>query len=298
MVKTKNQKIVVSAVLALILAQIFWGINTPIIKLGLETVPLSVYLSVTILGSALLVLPFALRQWKPLKRSDYALLIIGSLIAITLGNVVLLMGLQRVPAVNAPLIGLFSPLLLFLLSAQFLRERLSFKTFVGILISFAGAAVIIGKPWGGSANPEMLTGNLLLVLAVFCDIIGTLISKSVLKRAGSLQVTFIHLFSGIIPIAIYSLWYLDALSPSKAGRNGYIAIVFNILAITLANCLFMYGLKRKKAQEVGIFNYIHPLVTALAAWVILSEVPDKKIALGASLIFVGIYLAEVRKARA
>src|SRR4051812_27873927 len=125
MTKTKKQKTAIGAFLALIFAQILWGVNVPVIKLGLQTVPLPLFLSITILGAALLVAPLAIRNWKPMRQKDYTLLIIGSIISITLGNVVLLMGIERVPSINASLIGLFSPLILFILSVEFLKERLS-----------------------------------------------------------------------------------------------------------------------------------------------------------------------------
>jgi drug/metabolite transporter (DMT)-like permease len=208
------------------------------------------------------------------------------------------MGLQRVPAINASLIGLFSPLLLFILSVQFLKERMSLKTFVGILIAFAGAAIIVGIPWNSAGSSQVLaTGNLLIILSVLCDVVGTLICKPILKRAGAYQVTFIHLLTGILPITVFSLRYLPDLSPARAGKNGYVTMTFNILAITLANCLFMYGLKHKKAQEVGIFQYIGPIATIIAAWFMLAEVPNGKIIIGAAFIFVGLYFAEVKSAR-
>lgn len=295
MLKIKKQKITISSFFALIFAEILWGVNTPVIKLGLETVPLPLYLSVTILGAAILVAPFAIKKWKTLRRKDYALLIIGSLISITLGNTALLMGLERIPSINASLIGLFSPLLLFILSVEFLKERMSLKTLLGILISFAGAAVVIGKPWDtASTNPEVLIGNLLIVLAVFCSVTGILISKTVLKRANPYQVTFIQLLVGVLPIAIFSTQYLYALHPSHAEASGFFAIGFNILAITFANCLFMYGLKKRKAQEVGVFSYIHPVATGVAAWFILGEIPEENIFLGAVFICLGIYLAQVK----
>lgn len=294
MPKTKKQKIAASSFLALIFAQILWGVNVPVIKLGLQTIPLPLFLSVAILGSALLVAPLAIKHWKPMRPKDYAMLIIGSIISITLGNVALLMGLERIPSINASLISLFGPLILFVLSIEFLKERMSLKTFIGILTAFAGAAIVIGKPWDAGDNNEMITGNLLVVLAVLCDIIGTLICKPILKRVHAYQVTFIHLLSGIMPVAIFSLPYLYTLNLSSVGRNGFLALFFNILFITAANCLFMYGLQHKKAQEVGIFHYIHPIATGIAAWFILAEAPDQKLIIGAIFIFAGIYLAEAK----
>src|SRR5438874_2556687 len=117
MVKTKKK--LTSAFLALSFAEILWGINVQVIKLGLKTVPLPVFLSVTILGAGLLTAPLAYKHWKPLKKKDHFLLIIGSILSISLGNVVLLMGFQRIPSINASLISLLGPFLLFILSVEF-----------------------------------------------------------------------------------------------------------------------------------------------------------------------------------
>ncbi len=294
MSRNKNKKLT-SAFLALSFAEILWGINVPIIKLGLETVFLPVFLSVTLLGAGFMTIPFARRYWKPIRRKDYFLLIIGSVISISLGNAVLLMGLQRIPSLNASLISLLGPFLLFILSAEFLKERLSFRTFLGILIAFAGAAIVVGKPWESGASDQMAIGSLLVVLSVFCNVIGTLIFKPLLNRVHPYQLSSLHLIWGAVPIAVYALPYLYVLAPGRAGRNGYLAIFLNIVLITVANCLFYFGLKRKKAQEVGIFTYLHPVATATAAWFILSEAPGQKTIIGAALIFLGIYYAEIRK---
>ncbi len=281
---------------ALILAQIFWGVNTPVIKLGLETVPLPLYLSITLIGGSILTTLLTYKKWKPVSPRDLAIITVGSLVGIALGNVALLMGLKLIPATNASLIGLFSPFLLFILSARFLRESMSLKTFVGILIAFLGALIIIGKPWQSSvAGQTVVIGSLLVLLDALCGVTETLMLKPVLKRVEPNQLTSINLFVGTLPVAIYSLQYLDHLSPTQAGRNGYMAMGFNIVAVAAANCLFFYGLKHKKAQDVGIFDYVHPIATGTAAWFILGEVPNKNIIIGAGLIFWGIYWAEVSK---
>lgn len=290
----QNKKSLASSFIALTVAYILWGINTPVIKLGLRTVPLAIFLSVTILSAAFLILPMALKSWKPLKRNDHALLIIGALIAIPLGNVVLLMGIQRISAVNVTLLGLLSPLLLFILSVEFLKERMSLKTFIGILVAFSGAALVIGKPWQATGNnPNQLIGSLLIVLAVLCDVVATLIYKQVSKRVGAYQLVFMQLFWGGLPVAVFALKYLFNSTSVHIDRSGLLAIVANIVVIAVANCLFMYGLKHRMAQNIAIFQYIHPVVTAIAAWFIISEAPNMKLIPGALLIFVGIYLSEV-----
>ncbi len=134
----------------------------------------------------------------------------------------------------------------------------------------------MGKPWEAVSMGEGATiGNLLLVLAVLCGVIGTLVLKSVLKRGGAYQVAFLYLLFGILPTTIFALKYIPTLSIDSVGQNGFLAITYNILAVTIANRLFMYSLKRKKAQDAGIFSDIHPIVTVIAAWLFFLRYPTK-----------------------
>lgn len=295
MIKTKKQKLI-AAFFALSFAEILWGINVPVIKLGLQTINVPVFLSITLVISGLLITPLAYRNWKPIRWKDHVLIIIGSLIAISLGNTVLLMGFDRIPSVNASLISLLGPLILFILSVEFLKERFSLRTFVGILIAFAGAAIIIGKPgdFTDVSQERMAIGSLLVVLGVLCNVTATLIFKPILKRVHPYQLTSLHLLWGVLPIALYSLPQLHTLNLNTAQKSGYIAMFFNIMLITAANCLFMYGLKYKKAQEVGVFKYFYPIAATIAAWFILAEVPDKKVIVGATLIFLGVYYSQIK----
>jgi drug/metabolite transporter (DMT)-like permease len=291
MLKPKNQKYTVYTFIALLVAEALWGINVSFVKLGLRTVPLPFFLSVTLIGAALLIAPSAKRYWQPMSRRDYALLIIGSFISITLGNVVLLMGLRYVFAFSASIIGLFKPLLLLLLSVQFLKERFSRRTFLGILIAFAGAAVIVIQPWQPGSHNESL-GILLIILAAFCDVIGTVILKPVVSRSNSYQVTTMHLLIGAAPIAVYALLNLSSSAFKDFGKTGWIAIILNVIAISLANVLFYFGLKYRKVQNTGIFQYVNPVATLITAWLILNEVPNERLFIGSLLIGVGIYFAE------
>lgn len=277
--------------LALVAAEALWGLNTSFIKLGLKTVPLTFFLSVTLLGAAILLLPFAIRVWKPMSAKDYSLLTIASLIGITLGNVVLLMGLKDVFAFTSSVIGLFKPMVLMLLSAQFLKEKFNTKVFYGIIIAFIGAVIIIWQP-GQLGSSQEATGVLLIILAALCDVVATVMIKPVVSRSNAYQITTLHLFIGIIPIAIYSFINISSVNFGHIGKAGMIAMILNIIAIALANILFYFGLKYRQAQKTGIFQYVNPVATLIAAWLILKEVPNWQLALGSVFIAAGLYVAE------
>jgi drug/metabolite transporter (DMT)-like permease len=280
-------------IVALVTAYVLWGFNVPVIKVGIATIPLVVFMVTRFLAASFILLPFAIRTWKPLKRRDLLIMIISSIIWIMVTALTLNVGLLYAPSMNAGVINLLGPLILCILSVEFLKERMSLKTFIGILVAFAGAAVIIGKPWEVSVTGQsVLLGNTLYLASMLGAVISAIIAKPILKKMSSYQAAFMYVFPGalcLIPIAITQL---DGWSVSEISAKSYMAITYSIIAITLANLFFMYGLKYKQANEVGIFQYLESVALFIGAWFLLGERPSAKFAAGAVLVFIGIYLAE------
>lgn len=291
MAKQKN----LLPVIALVCASILWGINIPLVKLGLRSLPVTIFITVKFLAASLLLLPFALKTWKPLSKITWALIVLASLLTMTAGAVLLNVGLKYAPSINYGIIDLLAPLLLSVLSVQFLKERMSLRSVIGVIIAFAGAAVIIGRPWEVSFNSQtMIFGNILFFASMLSGVISDLIFKPILKRFSPYQITFLCLFIGTLPIVPFALIQLKTWSYHSITAGGYTALIYGIIAMPLANLFFYYGLKYKKAHSVAIFSYITPVVIVIAAWFILAERPSLKFILGASLTFLGIYLAEIR----
>jgi drug/metabolite transporter (DMT)-like permease len=111
------------------------------------------------------------------------------------------------------------------------------------------------------------------------------------------QATFASLFFGIIPIALYATTQLHSWDISKTTHNSVLALIYSTIAIVVANAMFFYALQRKQVQTTGVYQYIQPIATIVAAWFILAERPSLKFVLGASLVFLGVYLAEAKLSR-
>lgn len=291
---TKNKKFLLP-VIALILAYILWGINAPIIKYGIQTIPIPIYHSIVILGAALIIWPQAKKRWKKLTPKEFLALTVGSILAISVGSIALLVGLQYVPSVNAPLIGLIQPIFLYMLSAHFLKERSNAKTPIGIGLALLGALVIIGPSQGSvSLTHTLIIGNALLVISTLLAAIGNIICKSTLNhKIDEYQVTFLYLLLGIIPTVIYAVIFtVPATDFQSFSLGGITAMIAGVVIVGGANVLYMYGLKQKQAQAVGIFGYMSPLAAIVMAWLLLAETPSTTTLVGAALIIAGIYLSE------
>ena len=280
-------------VLALVMSSILWGINAPVVKVGLESIPATIFISVKFLIIALLLLPFALKTWKPIKRRELGVMTIASVISFTGGALALNLGLHDAPSINSAVIGLLGPLLLCLLSVEFLKERMSLKTFVGVLIAFAGSAIIIGKPWEVSLTGQtVLLGNVLILASVLFDVIATVIAKPVVSKMSSYQATFLYILPGVLPLAALSFTQLHGWSIHDVTRSGWYAMLYGIVGMLMANLFFVYGLQYKKAHSIGIYQYLQSVSIVVASWLILAERPSLKFAVGAVLVVVGAYWAE------
>lgn len=289
----KKIKTPLVASLALSLAYIIWGINTPLIKLGLESFPTTSFIALKMISASLILLPFALKTWKRMELKTFLLLSISSIIWVSVGNLAFYEGLKRVPSINGAVIELLGPLLLFILSIEFLRDKFKLQTFIGIIVAFAGSLFVIGKPFFSEEGTSNSIGILMIILAVLCHVLGTIIVKPVIRKVSASQATFIHLIVGGLPIAIYSLitfgWAYNSLN-----KNSVIVLIYGIVAVTFANFLLVYGLKRKKTSEIGVFFYLQPLTTIVAAFFILGEKPDIRFMVGLIMVFIGIYLSEAK----
>lgn len=280
---------------ALVFANILWGVNVPVIKVGIETIPVVVFMTFRFLGASLILLPFVIKTWKPLKPKYIWMMILSSLIWITVTGLTLNVGLLYAPSINAGVINLLGPLMLCILSVEFLKERISPKTFAGVLVALSGAAIIIGKPWEVSLSSQsIMLGNVLFFASMLGGVISALLAKPILKRMSSYQAAFMYLFPGTVCLLPIAISELDGWSVHDISGRGYAAMAYSLVAITLANLFFMYGLKFKKANSVGVFQYLESVSLFIAAWFLLGERPTVKFAIGAALVFLGIYLAEFK----
>lgn len=287
----RKQKVILP-IAALTIVSVLMGADTVFIKMGVSSIPVAIFMTTRFMAASLFLLPPAVRNWKPLNSKSFLLASLASLFYVTLSSLALYIGLTKTTASNSAIIYMLGPLILLVLSASFLKERLSLRTFVGICIALAGSLIIIGKPWAGSGNSSELVGNLLIVVAVFCVTISVVICKPLTKQMSIQQLTFLYMFLGTLPIAAYSFKQFHGWDIVSTTTTGWIGLAGSTLAVVLAKPLFFFALKHKKAMDTGVYDYVESVATIVIAWILLSETPTPTFILGSALVFVGVCLTE------
>lgn len=287
----RKQKVFLPIV-ALTIVSVLMGADTVFIKMGVAVIPVAIFMTIRFLAASLFLSPSAIRNWRPLNSKGFLLASLASIFYVTLSSLALYIGLTKTTASNSAIIYLLGPLILLILSASFLKERLSFRTFAGICIALVGSFIIIGKPWASNGNSTALVGNLLIVVAVFCVTISVVICKPLTKQMSAQQLSFLYMFIGTVPIAAYSFKQFHGWDITSTTTSGWIGLVGSTLAVVLAKPLFFFALKHKKAMDTGIYDYIESIATIVIAWLLLAEKPTPIFILGAALVLIGVCLAE------
>lgn len=287
-------------ILALIIANTIWGAASPIFKYSLTNIPPFTLAFIRFFSASFIFLPF-LRNFKhkELTASDWFHILAGGFFGITINITFFFLGLQRTESINAPVIASTGPLFLFLFSVVFLKEKPKLRVFLGMVLSFMGILLIVFSPilFDGKEINEVgvFEGNLMLVVATLGSVMAAVCLKKVLEKVNPLVVTFFTFFTSSLLFVPFIPKELSTWSFSSLDTAGWTGILFGVFfSSALAYYLYYYGLSRIRAQEVGVFTYIDPIVAVIIAIPLLHEYPNLHYFIGSFLVFAGIFISERR----
>ena len=251
-----------------------------------------------LIASAMLgVYAILTRMQMPEMRDLPAVLLMG-LVGITLYHVPLNYGEVTVTAGAASLLIASTPTFTALLASLFLGERLKVWGWVGIGVSFAGAALIAfgeGDPSTGSGwqSVRFEPRALLILLAAVCTSLYFILQKRYLEKYNALQLSAYSIWAGTLLMLVFLPGLIRALP--TAPLDATLAVVYlGIFPAALAYVAWTYVLSRMPASIAGSFLYLSPVLATLIAWVWIGEMPTGLSLLGGATSLVGVILVNTR----
>jgi drug/metabolite transporter (DMT)-like permease len=288
----------VNPILALIIANIIWGMASPIFKFALTNIPPFTLAFIRFFFAGLIFLPIALNKWQKLTARQWLEIILVGFFGITINISFFFLGLEKTESINVPVIASSGPVFIYLLSIIFLKEKPKLKVLTGMLIALFGVLFIILSPLvldGRKFIIGAIEGNMFILIATLGAVFQTIIGHDILKKVNAIQISAVTFLFGSLTFLPFMPKEFVSWDISALNIAGWTGIIFGVFfSSALAYFLFYYGISRLKAQDAGIFTYIDPLAAIIIAAPLLHEYPNIFYILGGILIFGGIYFAEGR----
>jgi len=285
-------------VIALIITSIIGGLGAPIYKLALTNIPPFTLGFIRFFFAGSILFPIMIIKWKKMDIKSFYEIFIGAFLGLTVATSFYYLGLMKTQAINAPIIGSAGPIFLFFLSIIFLKEKAKLKVMFGMILALLGALVVIFSPIffeGKELALGEIQGNLFFVIAMIAVVARVLIHKKALEKVNFYQVSTISFFLAALTFFPFMMRELDSWSFRQLNINGLAGIVFGVfISSCIGYLLYNYGISKIKAQEVGLFTYIDPVVAVIIAMPLLGEYPNLYFIIGSVFVFLGIYVAEGR----
>ncbi|MDD5126937.1 MAG: DMT family transporter [Dehalococcoidales bacterium] len=133
--------------LMILLATIFfWGISIIGIKMGTRAMDMPTANFVRFLGAVILMIPFTFSRWKQFKKDigwrTMSLAAFNGAFTYGVGGIFFLWALQQTGAAMTAVLSATSPLFLVPMAVFFLKEKVTPKLIMGVVLSVAGICVV------------------------------------------------------------------------------------------------------------------------------------------------------------
>ena len=299
---------ILNAHLALLLVNVLYGANHVLAK-GVMPRYLdpNTFILLRVSGAVFLfwMLLFTQKR-KPVARADYGRFLAAGLFGVAVNQLFFFHGLNLSSAFNAGIIMALNPMMVVILSALIMKEKLSFQGYTGIAIGAIGAILLTlssGKLPGASP-----IGDLYLLINALSYALYLVFSKPLLQKYSPIQVITYVFSIGLILLLLFPPTWTKLnnthfeLIPSEA----WYKITYVIIGVTfLTYLLTIFGLKYVSATVSSAYIYTQPVMVALFTFFFayigwaedFSHTITSERILYMLLIFTGVYLVSFRKSK-
>jgi drug/metabolite transporter (DMT)-like permease len=229
---------------------------------------------------------------------DFPRIIAAAFFGVALNMLTFFKGLSFTSPISAAVIMVTTPIIVLILSAIIMKEKMIKRKIFGILLGLFGTGFLIlyGRSIGNAANAPL--GNLLVFINAVSYAFYLIIVKNLMDKYNAFTfVKWIYTFGLLMVLPFGWSEYQEiqwATIPTYILRE----IVFVVLFTTFFTYLFnLVSMRELKPTTVAVFIYLQPLfATIFAISLGKDELTLVKI-VSAVLIFVGVYLVTQKRVK-
>lgn len=282
------------AFIAAFLVQLFYGVTFTFANDVIDGGYIKPYgfILLRLLGATILFWLFSFFAPKEkISQKDFLVFVAAAFFGVALNMLTFFKGLSYTTPIHASVIMVVVPIIVLLLSAFILKEKITSLKVMGVILGLSGALVLTlyGKSALGSDN--ILLGNFLVFInAVSYSVYIIIIKQLTSKYHPFTFIKWLFLF-GLIMVAPFGFNELSEVQWETFQPYTYFSVAFIIVAATFGTYILNpLALRELKASTVSTFLYLQPVMAGIFAILMGSDFLNTTKLIAAILIFIGVYL--------
>ena len=282
--------------IALIFTNIFFAINLSAVKhlttnnlvqaFGLNVVRVGV--SVLLFWGLYLLKPVNIKIDKP----DRMRLFLCAVAGIAINQLFFIKGLSLTYPIHAALLLLITPILIVIIAAWILKERLGILKITGLALGISGALVLVlAKDRPGNGD-NVLLGDLFIIINAISYTIYFILVKPLMLKYNAVVVLRWVFTIGLFLVLPFGWTEFTQIPWERYTTIDLTSMGLIVITGTFVAYLFnLYGIKILGPSIAGFYIYTQPVFAVLIAMLFLHEHLALYKIIAALLIFSGVYIA-------
>jgi drug/metabolite transporter (DMT)-like permease len=275
-------------VVAFFAVPILWGINWTVMKIGLESLPPFLLLGCRQLLAGGFFVLLARARGSQFPRGRLMAWAIGLGFVMTgFSNGIMFWGVQYITSGLASILFATMPFFAAGFAHWWNGERLKIWSVLGIIVGFAGVALLLGNRVG--AQPDLAVwGQVALLVSALTWAMPLVLSRRWLSHEDTIALTGVQMLSGavlLVPLGLFG----EGLDKVHMSASGWMALLYITAASgALGFVLYFWLMRRLGAARLSLTSFVTPVVAVISGIVVLGEPVEANLFIGMALIAVGI----------
>lgn len=272
-----------------------WGSTWLAIKIGLEFLPPFLFAGIRFATATagLLLLAKMLHAHLPKNRSSWNVMLLLGIFQISLPYGLVFWAEQYISSGLSAVLFATMPFFVVIFAHVMVDEKLTRSKIAGVIVAFIGLILIF---WKDLVFPQSLSGNLQFYGSL--AVVGSSVSGALANVVGKQHAEEIDPAANVLVQSLTGAVALGALGVVTEGHASLVFTPTSVIAILylgiVGSALAFVGmywlLKKTTATNVSLITFVTPILAVVLGWIVLGEVLDPDVGLGAMLILAGIYL--------
>jgi drug/metabolite transporter (DMT)-like permease len=281
-----------------LLLTLIWGTTWAAIRIGLDGVPpfTGVAVRFAIAGTLLLALALALGVPLGRGRHEKALWLANGILSFCLSYAIIYWSEQHIPSGLAAVLFATNPLFVAVLAHFLLAgERLAAAAVAGLVLGFAGVAVIYSDDLSLLGGPQVRLAALVMLVSPLVSAVATVAIKRWGRDVHPLSLSAVPMLIASLVMGAVALiverhrpLVFDARS---VGALLYLAILGSAVTFTV----YYWLLARVTATRLALLSYLIPIVAVAVGAAAFDEPLRPRLLAGSALVLAGVVIVSRRR---